>query len=223
MSLYADDLMLYRPIYSATDYTICYNYNRCVWSDNLLKFIDRKCKYMIRHLSPEESNPPSLYTSQDYSKHVWRAGTLLQESGLLPPWISLWKSVKYVKMARQQASILYRKLYPSANTSSLLQLYLAYIHPQVEYAAPVWDPHQQGLINSLERVQKFALKKCTKNWSSGYGSLLQSCNLPTLASGWRYLKLYLLYQVVNGHLNCTPCTMKPACPDLSETPPLKGQ
>ena len=97
--------------------------------------------------------------------------------------------------------ILYRKFYPSANTSSLLQLYLAYIRPHLEYAVPVWDPYQQGLINSLERVQKFALKVCTKNWSSGYESLLQSCNLPTLASRRHYLKLRLLYQVVNGHLN----------------------
>ena len=79
--------------------------------------------------------------------------------------------------------------------------YLAYVRPHLEYAAPVWDPHQQGLINSLERVQKFALKVCTKNWSSGYESLLQSCNLPTLASRRHYLKLCLLYQVINGHLN----------------------
>ena len=105
------------------------------------------------------------------------------------------------KKARQQVGILYRKFYSSANTSSLLQLYLVYIRPHLEYAAPVWDPYQQGLINSLERVQKFALKVCTKNWSSGYESLLQSCNLPTLASRRHYLKLCLLYQVVNGHLN----------------------
>ena len=84
---------------------------------------------------------------------------------------------------------------------TLLQLYLAYIHPYLEYAAHVWDPHQQGLINSLQRVQKFALKVCTRNWSSDYESLLQLCNLPTLASRRHYLKLCLLYQVVNGHIN----------------------
>ena len=55
-------------------------------------------------------------------------------------------------------------------------------------------------ISSLERVQKFALKVCTKSWSSGYESLLQSCNLPTLACRRRYLKLCLLYKVVNRQL-----------------------
>ena len=105
------------------------------------------------------------------------------------------------KKARQQVGILYRKFYSSANASIHLQLYLAYIRPHLEYAAPVWDPHQQGLINSLERVQKFALKVCTRNWSSDYESLLQSCNLPTLASRRHYLKLCLLNQVVNGHIH----------------------
>jgi hypothetical protein len=26
-----------------------------------------------------------------------------------------------------------------------LLLYLTYVHPRLEYAAVVWDPHQQGL------------------------------------------------------------------------------
>ena len=216
MSLYADDLMLYRPIYSATDYTICYKYNRCVWSDNnLLKFIDRKCKYMIRHLSPEESNPPSLYTSQDYSKHVWRAGTLLQESGLLPPWISLWKSVKYAKQARQQVSILYRKFYPSANTSSLLQLYLAYIHPHVEYA-PVWTPTNRDLSTPWRECSSLHLRSAPKLefWIWVFASVIQPAHpcqwmmlpetVPTLSSCQWTSELHPLYHET--------------CPDLSETP-----
>ena len=50
-------------------------------------------------------------------------------------------------------------------------------------------------------MQKFALKVCTKHWSSDYESLLQLCKLPTLASRRHYLKLCVLYQVVNGHLH----------------------
>ena len=50
---------------------------------------------------------------------------------------------------------LYRKFYRHANSSTLLQLYLAYVRPHLEYAAAVWDPHQQGHITSIESVQKF--------------------------------------------------------------------
>ena len=54
-------------------------------------------------------------------------------------------------------------------------------HIWIMYAAPVWNPHQQGLINSLERVQKFALKVCNKNWSSGYEWVFASVMQPTHA------------------------------------------
>ena len=68
--------------------------------------------------------------------------------------------------ARRQIGFIYRKFYGHVNSSTLLQLYLTYICPLLEYAAPVWDPHHQGLINSLERVQKFALTLCLRDWTS---------------------------------------------------------
>ena len=75
---------------------------------------------------------------------------------------------------------------------------LTYIHPQLEYAAEVWDPHQCGLINSLESVQKFALKASTKNWNAGYQTLIKTCNIRTLKERHRVLKLSILYQIING-------------------------
>ena len=59
-----------------------------------------------------------------------------------------------------------------------------------------WDPHQQGHINSLEKVQKFALK--VWKWNMDYDSLLNFCKLPTLVSRRHYLKLSFLYQVIHG-------------------------
>ena len=97
--------------------------------------------------------------------------------------------------ARRQIGIIYRKFYGHSNRSTLLQLYLAYVQPHLEYAVPVWDPHQQGHINSLEKVQKFALKVCTGKWNMDYDSLLNFCKLSTLVSRRHYLKLSFLYQV----------------------------
>ena len=89
--------------------------------------------------------------------------------------------------ARKQIGFIYRKFYGHANSSTLLQFYSTYVCPLLEYAAPVWDPHHQGLIDSLERVQKFALRLCLRDWNAGYNSLLQSCNLPTLTHRRRQL------------------------------------
>ncbi len=74
------------------------------------------------------------------------------------------------------------------------QLYLSYDRPHLEYAAAVWDPHQQGHIELLERVQKFALTICTKSWDSSYNVWLNSCSsLATLVQTRHRLKLSLLY------------------------------
>ena len=100
------------------------------------------------------------------------------------------------RSARKQGDNSYRKFY---RNSTLLQLYLAYARPHPEYAAAVWDPHQQGHINSLERVQKLALKMCTKDWNADYDSLMEICNVPTLGYRRRYLKLCFLYSIINGH------------------------
>ena len=82
-----------------------------------------------------------------------------------------------------------------------MQLFLTFVWPHLEYAALVWDPHQQGLSDSLERVQKFALKMCMRDWNTDYTTLLQSSNLPTLASRRHYLKLCFLYQVIQGQFD----------------------
>ena len=54
----------------------------------------------------------------------------------------------------------------------------------------VWDPHHVTAVAALEKVQKLALKICTKNWAhNNYFSLLKQCKLPLLETRWLYLKL----------------------------------
>ena len=75
MSLYADDLMLYRPIQSATDYHFYIIDNLCVWSDdNLLKFNSRKCKYIIISRRKQPSLP---VTPLNIKTHLYGEGALL--------------------------------------------------------------------------------------------------------------------------------------------------
>ena len=67
--------------------------------------------------------------------------------------------------------------------------------------AAVWDPHQQGLINSLESAQRFALKASTRNWKASYDTLISICNVSTLEERRHCLKLSILYQIFNGHIS----------------------
>ena len=94
--------------------------------------------------------------------------------------------------------IIYRQYYQHSSTDTLKQLYMSSVRPHLEYGTAVWDPHLQKDINKLEKVQTFALRMCTKNWTADYDSLFTSCNLPSLKKRHLFLKLSFLYQLVNN-------------------------
>ena len=101
------------------------------------------------------------------------------------------------RKARQKVGILFRKYYQHASTSTLLQLYLSCIRPDLEYAVAVWSPHQKCLINSLESVQKFSLRVCSKQWDTNYHTLLARYNIPSLFNRRQLLRLCFLFNVLN--------------------------
>ena len=45
---------------------------------------------------------------------------------------------------------------------TLRTLYISCVRPLLEHAMPVWDPHLVEDINTMESVQRFATKVCTK-------------------------------------------------------------
>ena len=94
--------------------------------------------------------------------------------------------------------ILYRKYYQHASTASMLQVYLACIRPDLEYAAPVWSPHQQGLKDQIEGVQKLALKICTKQWTTSYSTLLTLTRVPSSEKRRQILKLCYIFKILNN-------------------------
>ena len=83
---------------------------------------------------------------------------------------------------------------------SLRFIYLLYIRPHLEYAAPVWSSDLTKDINKLEHVQKFALRLCTKEWSMSYKDLLGKCHLPELSTRRDHLSLGLLHKIINGSM-----------------------
>ena len=95
---------------------------------------------------------------------------------------------------------------PCPNNSTpetLNQLYVSFVRPHLEYATPVWDPHLQKDIDKLEKVQKFALRMCTKNWMASYDDLLTCCNIHPLSEN----QALLVFFVPVGHndlMHCIP-------------------
>ena len=202
LSLFADDLLLYRPIQKLVDYQYLQTDidSLCDWSDdNHLQFNGTKCKFMVISRKRQPILPPqplSVNRSQLERVHsykylgVWLTSTLNWSTHI----------TEISKKARSQLGIVYRNFYQHSNSATLLQLYFSYIRPHLEYAAIVWDPHQVGLIHSLERIQKFALRMCTKNWNLEHNVLLEICDIPSLAVRRHHPKLCYLFQLINGDI-----------------------
>ena len=155
MTIYADDIMIYWPICVSPDYEFVQQDidKLCTWtSNNLLKFNSIKCKYMVisRKRLPSQPNTPLTVNHLPMEKvqsyiylGVWLMSSLSR----------FMQDKRVCQKARWQIGIIYRKFYGHSNCSTLLQLYLAYIRPHLEYAVPVWDPYQQELINLLNQYK----------------------------------------------------------------------
>ena len=81
-------------------------------------------------------------------------------------------------------------------THVLLKLYIHFVRPHIEFASQVWSPHQQFLIDLIERVQRRATKLIIK--VSPYRERLQELNLLSLASRRLFMDLVFLFKCMMG-------------------------
>ena len=110
-------------------------------------------------------------------------------------------SQEYQNTANKSLGFLRRNL-KAKNTQLRERAYKAIVHPQLEYAAPVWDPHHQDDILKIEMVQRRAARWVLGDYSP-YSSVTDMLGKP----GWRTLKqrrsdfrLVLFYKIVIGYV-----------------------
>ena len=167
--LYADDMVLYRPIYSYEDYWLLQQDINAIamWiANNHLQFNTSKCKYMTISRKRAKWLPPTINLNGIPLDRV----TEFKYLGILITADLSWTA--HINMictkARMLVGMLYRQFYQDADTSTLKQLYVSNIRPHLEYACQVWDPYLQKDVDKLELVQKFALRVCSKQWDASY-------------------------------------------------------
>ena len=121
------------------------------------------------------------------------------------------KHIEHItKSTARLIGMIYRRFYVYSTSNTLKKLYITKVRPHLEYAAPVWDPHGNILISSLERVQNFALKMYCRDWNGTY--LLQASQLPSLKKCKKLLKLSYLFQVQSGAFFFFQIPQSPALP-----------
>ena len=57
---------------------------------------------------------------------------------------------------------IFRNFYHFSSPSSLFTLYSSLVLPHLSYCLSLWNPYSKSDIKSLESIQKFALRVCSK-------------------------------------------------------------
>ena len=70
------------------------------------------------------------------------------------------------------------------------------VRPILEYSSSFWDPPSSYLASQIESVQYFALKACSKSWSSSYDLLLKLFKLEKLSIHRNKARLFLLFKII---------------------------
>ena len=85
--------------------------------------------------------------------------------------------------ATETLGFLYRNL-TLAPKETKVAAYQALVRPQLEYAAPIWNPHHQTEINRIEKVQRTAARWAWRCWhnQSHIGEMLEELQWPEFQS-----------------------------------------
>ena len=78
--------------------------------------------------------------------------------------------------------------------------YNTLVRPQLEYAAPIWDPYTKEKTPQLEKIQRRAARWMTSNYDyrSSVTSMLDQLNWRTIEQRRADARLCLFYKMIHG-------------------------
>ena len=138
--MYADDILLYRPIRQASGYQLLQQDVEALgtWANNnYLRFNPLKSKVMVLSRKIHPVPAPSYF-----SLNGSRLGIVDSVKYL---GITIYSDIFWTKTisskARKLVGLLFRQFYRCADTDIILKLHIAMLRPHLKCASQVWDPH----------------------------------------------------------------------------------
>ena len=204
LSLYADDMLLYKTISLAADYVeLQHDINQIYgWSaTNSMTFNSSKCKCMLFSRKRNANCPP-----MNLNNHQLEQVQCYKYLGLLLSTDIRWSHhiENICTKARKLLGLLYCQFANNTITQVMVKLYLSLIRPHFEYGAQVWHPHLIKDKNELESVQKFGLRICSRKWTASYQKLLDIFQLPSLEKPRLFLSLSTFFKIIHNLIYFLP-------------------
>jgi hypothetical protein len=114
---------------------------------------------------------------------------------------------KIVDKGYKNLGFVIRTCKPFKNVNTIKTIYFAYVRSVIEYASPIWNPQYAIYIDRLERLQKILIRHLKYRFPKpeAYKTYKESCyqyGLTPLEDRRKVLDLCLLYDIVNGNLDC---------------------
>ena len=158
VKLFADDTMLYRAIKAALDTRIL--------QDDLSRLEHWESKWQMSFnaskclvLSVTKKKKPTVHDYQLHGETLQNVDSAKYLGVELTKNLSWGKHVQSItNKANKTSAFVYRNLRGSPRTVQTA-CYKTLVRPTLEYASPVWDPHQQNLTNDIEKVQRRAARR----------------------------------------------------------------
>ena len=114
------------------------------------------------------------------------------------------------QMCLKAKKLLYRG-FRQATTKCLTYLFKVLVLPVLSYCSTVWDPHQRGRIDQVERIQGFAARLATGRWSEDRLVLCSELDWCPLVTRRQYQRISLCRRIVSGK-SIIPCSVfTPEC------------
>lgn len=202
INLFADDCVIYREIRNANDSLALQSDLNAVssWCSEWVMTLNiNKCKVM--HVS-RTSAPSSTYTLQQHTLDIVSSYKYLGVH--ISNNLSWDQHVTYVSNSANRLLGYLKRNFSSISSSLKLLLYKTLIRPKLEYAASIWDPHQEFLVTGVEAIQNRSARFILSNYhrTASVSYMKSTLFLPNLSLRRKILRLSLFHKIYfHAHLH----------------------
>ena len=206
--LFADDCLLYREIDNFDDHLCLQNDLKQLeaWASKWgMRFNASKCYILSIHKNSEKKSLFHYQLDNVILKHVNENPYL----GVLFSDDLTWRNhiLKTTKKANCTLGFLKRNLQKCPRKCKQTA-YVALVRSVLEYGTPLWDPYLKKDIDTIEQIQRKALRFIYgdyKNFSPGTIKNLQTkSQLPSLEDRRKSIRLAFMFKVVEGLVPAMP-------------------
>ena len=165
------------------------------WSDKwLMKFNTSKCKVM--KMGKGKYRPDFGYSIE--GKTLESSENERDLGVIVMPDLSPEKHIATVVRSAYALLANIRVAFKYLDKETFKNIYLTYVRPKLEYAAPLWNPYLRKHVHKLERVQRHATKMVPELRELSYRERLERLEIPSLQSRRERGDMITVYKYVKG-------------------------